>query len=533
MRFPKIKTLTRKPSADEAQDLPNEEAALPDQDDAMAEDATTPHKSALPRNLHWIVIVFVAVGLGAATFVTGSAKEAAKQGQTEQQENAPGMSADEARKRGNTAEEQIKSEQTKQEMAAEKAIAALEASQAMAAAPSTGSTPAINGTGTSNTANKDAPSQALPARSTLNDANGQPLPPAPPAPTPIAGNGTQYSPTSISELGAAQGGSDAVRQRSSALIVLQGSGQGSTAANAGAAAEKLAAETASTMNGLTGRIVEAASNNKAQIFAPQLMGKSFPAQSSLEDVRAQLQAIRAQYGNGQNPALSGNGGLPGMPAMAQPQPLQIGSQSPSKAPQYIEAVKHDGRLVIRQGKYIPAAFLTGINSDLAGDITAIVTENIYDSIGGMTLLIPKGSTLIASYGSDIVVGQERVMISFNRIELPNGDTIQLGSMNGIDPIGQSGTDAEVNNHFLKQFGAGLIGAVVAWGADNAGSTSVTINNTSTSTSDLTTSTGKVIKDITDRILDRYKNIKPTLTVAPGEKIRLYVGKDIALSAYQN
>ena len=46
--------------------------------------------------------------------------------------------------------------------------------------------------------------------------------------------------------------------------------------------------------------------------------------------------------------------------------------------------------VIQAGTIIPAALITGVRSDLPGQITAQVTDNVYDSPTGHFLLIPQG-----------------------------------------------------------------------------------------------------------------------------------------------
>lgn len=531
MRFPKLRLGKTKRDANE----PEIEPGLPQPDtfnDATAEDLTNEHKSKLPRNLHWIVIIAIALLIGAATFVTSSNKQAELTKVAKDTEKGS-MTAEEANKKSGNAVEQITQAQNAQESAVkeakEKAGASAPASEVK---PANAAQPGAPAQGKA-TATSTSPT-SMPVATQKVDGKLPPPPPAPdtPAPTPIGG--TQYSPTAISELSAAQGtsGNDAVRQKSSPIIALQG------IANAPATNSNIGNDTANLVSNVGGKIIEATTNNRAAVFANMQPGKAFPAQASMEDIKAQIEALRAQYGN---PATLGATSpmLAAPSAKTQPtsnqstaQPVQLAPSQAAGQSRYIEAVKYDGRLVIRQGKYIPAAFLSAINSDLAGDITAIVTENVYDSIEGSTLLIPKGSTLLASYGNNVVVGQERMLISFTRILLPNGDSIALDSMNGVDAIGQSGADADVNNHFFKQFGAGLIGAVVSWEVDRSAATNITINSPSSSTTDLTTSTGKVLKELTDRILDRYKNLKPTLTVEPGVKIRLYVGRDIALQPYQ-
>lgn len=506
-------------------------------EEATVSTSVSEHKPTLSRNIHWVVLAFIALAIGGATYYTSAKKQESANSATAEKKDAEVMSADDARRKSDTASSEVSN-------LADRQVRAVEKKREMASA-SASSSPSAKQTASYQSpfktdATNSVASTGITDQGRLTRAGAVPPPPPPPhgaQPTPIDGTqpviNPQYSPAAISELGVSQGGQKdgLVQQRTSSIIALTGSvnnsGGGSTAAG-----RALAADTANVMSATAGHLVEAASNNQAAIFAP-MQQKMYPAQADLEQVRARLESLRAIYGAGASQTVNT---LPSPVMGNQPAP-QLGGMPPAAAitqtrPQYLEPVKYDGRLLIRQGKFIPAAFLTAINSDLPGDISAIVTENVYDSVGGDTLLIPKGSMLLATYGSDILIGQERILINFNRIVLPNGSYVDLGTMNGIDAIGQSGSSADVNNHFLKQFGAGLVGAVVAWGVDKAAASNITINTSNNSQTDLTTSSGKVIKDLTDRILERYKNLKPTLTVAPGEKIRLFVGRDIAMPAYQ-
>lgn len=499
-------------------------------DDVMLEDRTTPHKSHLPKNVHVIIITILAVAIGGATYYSSLPKQPiAVSG--DQAATSKDLTPEEANKKGQLAQQMVTQAQGVQESEYDKKKAAGEdAKKKFGATSANGQLPA-------STASTSVPYNATGGQPVAGsapqlDSNG--LPPPPP---PIA-NGP-YNPAGISQSSIAQAstGDDAVRNRSSSIIALQGS------SGPGAGGASLGTDTAKVATGAAKIILDTVAAQNVPTspgMSPWPQQRSFPAQVSLDDLRQQIQSLRQQYPSlgSASAAPFSQATTPSVPAAASslaPQQLMapVGLPQETRQAPFIEAIRYDGRTVLRQGHFIPAAFQTAINSDLAGDINAVVTEDVYDSIEGTSLLIPKGSKLIATYGSDVLVGQERILISFNRLLLPNGDYVQLGSMNGVDPIGQSGAGAEVNNHFLKQFGAGIVGAIVSWGVDNTGSTNVTINNPAAGGTDLTTSTGKVLKEITDRILDRYKNIKPTLTVAPGEKIKLFVGSDIRLPIYQS
>src|SRR5262249_11663467 len=119
------------------------------------------------------------------------------------------------------------------------------------------------------------------------------------------------------------------------------------------------------------------------------------------------------------------------------------------------------RYTITEGTIIPCVLLTQISSDLPGLITAQVSEDVYDSIRGRFLLIPKGTRAIGEYNSSISGGQESIMAAFSRLVFPNGASVSIGATNGTDLTGQSGMRDGVNTHFWKRFGSQLLTAGLA------------------------------------------------------------------------
>ena len=104
---------------------------------------------------------------------------------------------------------------------------------------------------------------------------------------------------------------------------------------------------------------------------------------------------------------------------------------------------------IQAGTVIPGALVTGINSDLPGQIIGTVTQNIFDSVSGKYLLIPQGSRLLGRYSSVVGNGENRVLVAWQRLIMPNGESIVLDAMPGTNQEGQSGLHDRVNYHFAK------------------------------------------------------------------------------------
>ena len=116
---------------------------------------------------------------------------------------------------------------------------------------------------------------------------------------------------------------------------------------------------------------------------------------------------------------------------------------------------------ILEGTVIPAVLLTQISSDLPGLISAQVSEDVYDSIQGDFLAIPKGSRVIGEYRSHLVMGQERVMAVFHRLILPSGESFKLDQASAADETGQSGMKDQVDNRFWTRFGGQFMTAGLA------------------------------------------------------------------------
>lgn len=176
---------------------------------------------------------------------------------------------------------------------------------------------------------------------------------------------------------------------------------------------------------------------------------------------------------------------------------------------------------LHQGKTIPAILGRQINSDLPGEITAYVVTDVYDSMGRGALLIPKGSVLVGRYSSDVKTGQERLLFAFQRIIMPNGQSFDLPAAQGSDLAGASGVTGDVNNHFFKMFSASFF---TAWLSDKVSPATTTTSNNGTTTTGSTA--GLVLLDVSKTILDRNRNIPPTITVDQGTRINVEVKKDM-------
>ena len=182
--------------------------------------------------------------------------------------------------------------------------------------------------------------------------------------------------------------------------------------------------------------------------------------------------------------------------------------------------------VLQAGAVIPAALITGIRSDLPGEITAQVTQNVYDSPTGRLLLIPQGSRLIGQYDNGVGFGQRRVLLAWTRLIFPNGRSIVLERQPGADAQGFSGLEDGVDYHWGSIFKAAALSTILSVGAQ-AGST----NSENNLAQAIRTGASNSVSQAGQQIVARELNIAPTLTIRPGFPVRVMVTHDLVIEPY--
>jgi type IV secretion system protein VirB10 len=185
-------------------------------------------------------------------------------------------------------------------------------------------------------------------------------------------------------------------------------------------------------------------------------------------------------------------------------------------------VSSSSSLVVHAGTVIPAALITGIRSDLPGQITAQVTQNVYDSPTGRVLLIPQGARLIGEYDSEIAAGQRRVLLAWDRLILPGGRSIGLDRQPGADVAGYAGLEDRVDNHWGRMLRAALVSSLLGVGTElAAGGEGDLVRALRSGLQDSTNEAGR-------RVVERELSVSPTLSVRPGFSFRVIVTRDLIL-----
>ncbi len=181
--------------------------------------------------------------------------------------------------------------------------------------------------------------------------------------------------------------------------------------------------------------------------------------------------------------------------------------------------------VLQAGAVIPAALITGIRSDLPGQITAQVTENIYDSPTGRILLVPQGTRIIGQYDNAVQFGQRRVLLVWNRLIFPNGRSIVLERQPGADAAGYAGLEDGVDYHWWDLAKAAGLSTLLSVGAELA------IDDDDRLLRAIRNGGQDTINDAGQEIIRRQLNVPPTLTIRPGFPVRVIVTRDLVLEPY--
>lgn len=180
--------------------------------------------------------------------------------------------------------------------------------------------------------------------------------------------------------------------------------------------------------------------------------------------------------------------------------------------------------VVQAGTVIPAALVTGLRSDLPGQITAQVTSHVYDSPSGRYLLIPQGSRLIGEYDSRVAAGQSRVLLVWTRLILPDGRSLLLERQPGADEAGYAGLEDGVDNHWGRVFLAAGLATILNIGLETGDDDDPVAEAIREGSQD-------TIGRTSEEIVRRQLAVPPTLTVRPGFPVRVMVTRDLILEPY--
>jgi type IV secretion system protein VirB10 len=180
---------------------------------------------------------------------------------------------------------------------------------------------------------------------------------------------------------------------------------------------------------------------------------------------------------------------------------------------------------VMAGTIIPASLITGLNSDLPGQVIAQVTEHVYDTPTGQHLLIPQGSKLLGRYDSVVAYGQSRALVVWNRIIMPDGTSITIDNLPAVDMSGYAGLEDKVDYHSWQLFKAAILSSVLSVSSEIGRNRDDDILNA------LRDGGQQTINQAGQQIVTKQLQVQPTLKIRPGWRLRVIVNKDIILQPY--
>jgi type IV secretory pathway VirB10-like protein len=200
--------------------------------------------------------------------------------------------------------------------------------------------------------------------------------------------------------------------------------------------------------------------------------------------------------------------------------------------QQITQQQNISKYLLKAGSVIPALMISGINSDIPGDVIAIVRDNVYDSINREYILIPQGAKLVGKYDANILYAQDRIAVFWTQLIYPNGITIDLQGLHGSDISGYSGFHDEVDNHYLRTFGASFVMGVITGAMQYSQANST--NNTGgglTAGQVMSNSLGQQMGQTSLMITNKNINVKPTIIIKANYPFNIMLVSDLSLERY--
>jgi type IV secretion system protein VirB10 len=188
---------------------------------------------------------------------------------------------------------------------------------------------------------------------------------------------------------------------------------------------------------------------------------------------------------------------------------------------------------VKAGWEIPAVLEQGLNSDLPGELKALVSSNVYDTASGRYLLIPQGAQLVGVYNSRIGYGQDGVQVIWDRVIYPDASSLDLSGMIGQDAHGFSGFRETVDHHYKRLVGFAVLTSLFAAASEISQNQSRSVLTYPTAAQLAGSAVGQQASELGAQVTRRNLNVHPTIKVSAGYRFNVRVNRDIVFdSPYQ-
>ena len=186
------------------------------------------------------------------------------------------------------------------------------------------------------------------------------------------------------------------------------------------------------------------------------------------------------------------------------------------------------RYTVPAGTMIPCILLTGINSDLPGNLTAQVSENVCDWVNPRVVLIPQGTRVFGTYDAKQEFGEKRVQVKWSRLTFPDGSTLNLSGMPTVDKQGYSGLKDQYNAHYNSMLTAAvLVSAFSSLGeAFNNNNKNTVVIGGSSNVSTVESAVAQSVGQMGEKIFSKFVDREPTIVIRPGKTFHIQANADI-------
>jgi type IV secretion system protein VirB10 len=185
---------------------------------------------------------------------------------------------------------------------------------------------------------------------------------------------------------------------------------------------------------------------------------------------------------------------------------------------------------LRAGSVIPGLLVTGITSDLPGDLVGQVSRDVYDSRTQRILLIPKGARLLGTYDNQIAAGEGRLLVAWTRLILPDGRSLRLPGLALKDLAGQTGAQDRVDTHWQRVFGKALLLSAISAGAQLSQPPQASVFAPPSAGQVAAGALGQELSNVALEILRRGMDLPPTITIRPGHPFNVFLNGDLVFDA---
>ena len=189
---------------------------------------------------------------------------------------------------------------------------------------------------------------------------------------------------------------------------------------------------------------------------------------------------------------------------------------------------HGQPYVLFEGTTIDTALVNRLDGEFSGDVKVMVTNPVY-SQNGQHVLIPEGTFILGNVQKVGGLGQKRLAVTFHRMLMPDGYSVDLDQFHGLDQVGDTGLKDKINNHYIQIFGASIALGVIAGATESTTYGSYTENGSDMYRQGMATS----LAQSGTNVLDRFLNIPPTVTIREGHRVKVYFTQDMLLPVYEN